>query len=119
MIVTTAEFMALEGYITYAYDALFVCSTNLQSGLSLIVASSDPYVEADMLDPWFSNMTDAEDSTTDLLFQATQSLLTHVETRAGLQINDYLSSNGLKVSREFATICGSLGKPISESNVQP
>jgi hypothetical protein len=53
MIVTTSAFMALEGFITSGYDGIMVCAANLQSGLNLIVASSDPYVEADMLDPWY------------------------------------------------------------------
>lgn len=118
MIVTTSEFMALEGFITSGYDGIMLCAANMQSGLNLIVASSDPYVEADMLDPWYMNMLDAEGSTTDLLFRSTQSLLSHVGTRSGLQINDYLVANSLKVSREFSSICEVLGQPIDESNIQ-
>ena len=111
--------MALEGFITSGYDGIMVCAANMQSGLNLIVASSDPYVEADMLDPWYQNMSDTERSTTDLLLRSTQSLLTHVGTRGGLQINDYLLVNNLKVSREFSSVCEVLGQPIIESNIQP
>jgi len=118
MIVTPSEFMALENFITTGYNGIMVCAVSMQSGLNLIVASSDPYVEADTLTPWYDNMSDAERSTTDLLRQATQSLLTHVSTRAGLEINDYLVVNGLKVSRQFSSVCEVLGQPIDESNIQ-
>jgi hypothetical protein len=110
--------MALEGLITSGYDGVMVCAANMQSGLNLIVASSDPYVEADMLTPWYDNMTNAENATIDLLMMSTQSLLTHVGTRGGLRINDYLSVNNLKVSLEFSSICEVLGQPIDESNIQ-
>ena len=118
MIITTSEFMALEGFVTSGYDGVMVCAANMQYGLNLIVASSDPYVEADMLSPWYNNMSDAERSTMDLLLLSTQSLLTHVGTRSGLQINDYLSTNSLKVSRQFSSVCDVLGQPIDESNIQ-
>lgn len=118
MIVSTSEFMALESLITQGYNGIMVCAVSMQSGLNMIVASSDPYVEADMLTPWYDNMSDAERSTTDLIMQSTQSLLTHVTTRAGLEINDYLVANSLKVSRQFSSVCEVLGQPIDESNIQ-
>jgi hypothetical protein len=118
MVLTNAEFLVHQALISSGYDGMQFAQDQMYSGLSLVVASSDPYVEADLLGPYYANATDLETGKITMLKQATNALVNHITSRTGLQFNTYLSTNGLKVSPQFAELSDSIGVTVDDSNIQ-
>jgi hypothetical protein len=118
MVLTNSEFLLHQAMISSGYDGMQFAQDQMYSGLAMVVASSDPYVEADLLNSYYANATDLEQGKITMLKQATSALVTHVTTRTGLQFNTYLSTNGLKVSPQFAELSDSVGVPVDDSNIQ-
>jgi hypothetical protein len=118
MVLSNEEFLIHQALISSGYNGMQYAQDQMYSGLNLVVASSDPYVEADILNAYHANAIDLEDGKITMLKQATDALVNHIQNRTGLPLNTYLSSNGLKVSPQFAELSESIGVPVDGSNIQ-
>lgn len=113
-----SEFLAHQAFLGYGYAGLVRVQESIQSGLNLVVDSTDIDVELDMLTFYSRNLANVNvAATVSLLRLATETLQRHVTSRTGQTFNDYLFYRGLKVSQEFADLSGLLGTSISPGNV--
>lgn len=114
-----SEFLAHQAFLGYGYAGLVRVQESIQSGLNLVVDSSDIDVELDALTFYNRNLANVNvSSTVSLLRLATEALQRHVTTRSGQTFNDYLFFRGLKVTQDFADLSDLLGAPISPTNVE-
>lgn len=111
-------FLLHQAFLGSGYSGLVQAQNYLQSGLELVVADTDPDVEAGLIQPFSINLTAMEvDVTAGLLRLATEALQRHITDRSGQNFNDYLYVRGLKVTQEFADLSEKLGVPIEPVNV--
>lgn len=113
-----SEFLAHQAFLGYGYAGLVQVQENIQSGLNLVVDSTDVDVARDALTFYSRNLTNVNvAATVSLMRLATEALQRHVTSRTGQTFNDYLFFRGLKVTRDFADLSGLLGVPISPINI--
>ena len=118
-ILSDEELLLHQSFLGSGYAALVNVRRLVESGLSLVVASTDVQVEIDLLQAYRVNLENTEESATaNLLATATRSLTEHIETVSGQSINDYLLLNGLKVSQDYADLSGDLGVTIDPVNIE-
>lgn len=118
-LLTDQEFMLLQGLLGSGYDGLVRCQESLESGLLVVTYSMNVTVELDMLYAFDANANDVNTVLAkDLMSRATLSLLRHVETRGGQEINDYLYARQMKVTRRFAELSSGLGYTIDAENIE-
>lgn len=117
-ILSDEEFLAHQYLLGDAYAGLVQARDRVQSGLALVVASGDPQVEVDLIDAYSTNLDTLEpEATSNLLASSTRALEAHIVDVSGQTFNDYLFTNGLKVTRDFADLSGYLGVPIDDTNI--
>lgn len=117
-LITDAEFLQEQALLGSGYAAFVNVEAYVQSGLHIIVLSTDPAVEVALLDPFVQNLnTVAHLKTATLLRQATDALERHITDTTGQTFNDYLFTHGLKVSQDFAALSAALGQSISPLNI--
>lgn len=118
-ILSDDDFLQHQAYLGSGFASLRVVESVVESGLALVVASTDVQVEVDLLDRYVANLTRVDvDATAELLSLATLALETHITERSGQTFNDYLFTNGLKVSQDFADLSLRLGAPINDQNIE-
>lgn len=118
-IISRADFDRQQAYLGSGYYALVECQNVMQSGLNLVVASTDIQVELDMLSPYSLNAENVNvDQTSALFRQAMTALQRHITDGSGQTFNDYLYVNGWKVGSGFAFLSGLLGYGISPENIE-
>jgi len=89
------------------------------AGLALVAASNDVDVSLDLLNPYAANETaTTQTSTFTLIRTATNAVIGHIAHESGQTFNDYLFTNGLKVTQDFATLAGLCGTPVNNLNVE-
>ena len=117
--ISDADFLSHQAYLGSGYSALVQVESVLESGLRLVVSSTDRQVEIDMIDGYVVNLEQANpDGTAALLRDATMALQHHITERTGQTFNDFLFVNGLQVSKDFADLSETLGVPISPANIE-
>lgn len=117
-ILSDAELLQHTAYLGSGYADLVQVSNLVQSGLHLVVLSTDVQVELDLLTPYVQNLAKVNPlQTANLLRQATEALERHITDRSGQTFNDYLFTHGIKVSQDFANLSGALGAAIDQSNI--
>lgn len=113
------EFLQHQTLLGEAFDGLITARDRVQSGLTLVVASTDRQVEIDMLDAYRINLEGLEpEATSNLLAGATRALEAHIVEVSGQTFNDYLFTKGLKVSQSFADLSDILGVTIEPGNIE-
>lgn len=118
-LISNTDFMVQQGYLGSGYLGLYQAQNCIESGLVVVVASTDVDVEVDMLGAYSQNMVTVDSqATSGLLRQAYDALVEHVTNHTGQTFNDYLYSRSLKVSQAFATLSGNLGLEIAPENIQ-
>ena len=118
-IITNDEFLRIQGYLGSGYQNLVLCQVWTQSGLNVVVASRSIDVEVDMLQPFAGNVQTLEPSfTATMLRSSTIALEDHIQRKSGQTFNDWLKTNGLKVTQEFADLSGYLGTSIDPANIE-
>lgn len=118
-IITDDEFLRIQGYLGSGYQNLVLCQVWTQSGLNVVVASQSIDVEVDMLQPFAGNVQTLEPSlTANMLRDSTLALEDHIQRKSGQTFNDWLKTNGLKVTEAFSELSGYLGRPIESGNIQ-
>lgn len=117
-LITDAEFLQEQALLGSGYSYLVGVESVVQSGLHIIVLSTDPEVEVALLSPFVENLDTVNHlKTATLLRQATEALERHITDRTGQTFDDYLYTHGLKVSQDFASLSAALGHVISPLNV--
>jgi hypothetical protein len=117
-LISDEDFLQLQSLLGRGYDGLAQAYTSVESGLAVVVASTDIDVAVDMVGPFSQNLTTTDvRGTSGLLRVATESLERHVQNKTGQTFNDYLFTRGLQVTPSFALLSGYLGVPISPLNV--
>lgn len=112
------DFLRLQSILGRGYDGLALVATSVESGLALVVASTDVDVAVDMVGPFAQEITVTDvRATVGLLRLATEALERHVQNKTGQTFNDYLFTRGLQVTPSFALLSGYLGVPINPLNV--
>lgn len=118
-LISDEDFLQHQAFLGSGYAGLVQIRDVVESGLTLVVASTDPDVEVIMLDPYVRNLDFVNpDATAGLLRTAKESLDRHVTNLSGQSLNDYLFTRGLKVNRDFADLSEALGVPIDEQNIE-
>lgn len=118
-ILSDEEFIQHQALLGSGFSSLRTVQSVVESGLALVVASTDVLVELDMLAEYAFNATRVEaDVTASLLRQATVALETHITERSGQTFNDFLFTNGLKVNQDFADLSNAVGVPIVPENIE-
>ena len=113
------EFMTHQGLLGSGYSYLVRLNATVQSGFNLIVASTNAEVELGLLLPYSRSLSITEaERTSNLLRDATLALESHISSKSGQSMNDYLYTRGLKVTRSFADLAANLGTPINALNVE-
>lgn len=118
MVVSDTDFNLHQTLISSGYLGFQQAEDCLLSGVNLVVASTDLFVEIDLLDAYNTNMQLIEQNKLDMLRGSTQALINHCSTRTGKVFDDYLSTRGLKVSPQFALLAESVGTTVSPENIQ-
>lgn len=116
---STDQFMQQQALLGSGYAGLFQVETFLESGLTLIAALDDVVATVDLTEPYATNL-DSMSVTRSAgnLRLAAQALQTHIEHTSGLLLNEYLYSNGLKVTQEYAALSQILGVTINVLNIE-
>lgn len=118
-ILSDAEFLQHQQFLGDAFADVRAARDLVQSGLALVVASTDIQVEIDLLEPYRINLDSMEDdASSQLLGLAARALNAHIVEVSGQTLNDYLFTNGLKVTQEYADLSGLLGAPIDPTNIE-
>jgi len=118
-LLTDQEFLLLQGLLGSGYDGLVRLQESLESGLTVVTYSTNVTVELDLLYAFEANANAVEAGLTiDMMSRATIALLRHVENRGGQEINDYLFSRQMKVTRRFAELSSGLGYTIAPENIE-
>lgn len=111
-------FLQHQAFLGSGFASLKEVESLVESGLTLVVASTDVQVEIDLLGSYTANLTRVSiDATAQLLSLATNALERHITERSGQTFNDYLFTNGLKVSQDFADLSAVLGATIAPQNI--
>jgi hypothetical protein len=117
-LISDQDFLLQQAFLGSGFAGLVQAHSVLESGLALVVSSTDIDVEVAMLDPYVRNVASMNpDATAGQLRVATEALERHVTNQTGQTLNDYLFTHGLKVSRDFASLSEALGAPINEVNI--
>lgn len=113
------EFLQHQAFLGSGFAGLALAQTMVESGLALVVASTDIGVEVDMLNPYAINAETVNvDATANLLALAARALEGHITGTTGQTFNDYLFVRGLKVSQNFADLSAILGATIAPANIE-
>jgi hypothetical protein len=117
-ILSDAELLQQQSLLGSAYASLVVAEQYVESGLHLIVLSSDADVEAALLQPYVRSLEAIDPlRTSETLRSAVEALEQHIVNMSDLSFNDYLLTRGLQVSEDFATLSETLGHPIDAGNI--
>ena len=117
-VISDADFLQQQALLGSGFAHLVRVESSVYSGLHLIVLMTDPTVEAGLLQPYANNLnTVSTTRTAYLLREATTALEDYIQSTCQQTFNDYLLTHGLKVSQDFATLSGKLGRPIDPGNV--
>lgn len=117
-LITNPQFLEQQLLLGEAYADLIDVEAKVYSGLHLIVLFTDADVEVALLQPYASTLDKVNpNKTANLLRQALEALENHITNTTGQTFNDYLFTNGLKVSQDFAALSGVLGHTINPLNV--
>ena len=117
-ILSDTELLQHQALLGSGFAHLVQVELLVQSGLHLIVLSTDADVEVALIGAYANNLQTVDRSrTANLLRQATEALERHITDRSGQTFNDYLFTRGLKVGHDFATLSGLLGHAISPLNI--
>ena len=118
-ILTDLQLLQEQELLGEAYSSLVSVEGYVQSGLQIIVLSTDDDVEVSLLQPFAQNLITVDHNKTSVILrQATQALEQHIVDRSGQTFDDYLSTHALKVSQDFAALSASLGLSIiSPTNI--
>lgn len=117
-ILSDAELLQQQDLLGQSYAHLVQVERLVQSGLHLIVLSTDADVEVVLLEPYAKNLEIVNPTrTANLLRLATVALERHIEDRTGQTFNDYLFTHGLQVSQDFADLSAILGTTINPVNI--
>ena len=118
-ILSDEEFLEHQAFLGEAFSGLITARDRVQSGLALVVASTDRQVEIDLLDAYRLNLEILEpEASSSLLANATKALEGHIVEVSGQTFNDYLFTNGLKVSQDYADLSENLGTTIDPINIE-
>jgi hypothetical protein len=116
---SAAEIVQHQALLGEAYYRLTEISDLVESGLTLVAASDDVGVSLDLVQPFALNYDGVDTGrTANLLRDAALALQGHIERRSGQSMNDYLYSQGIKVTQNFADLCQHLGVTISVVNIE-
>lgn len=118
-ILSDQELLEHQGLLGSGYYYLVQVERVVQSGLHLVVLSTDVEVELALLRPYNNTLDKVNPlSTANLLREAVEALERHITDRSGQSFNDYLFTRSLKVTQYFADLSGVLGLPINEGNIE-
>lgn len=118
-IITNNEFLYQQNLLGSGFAMLVELEGLVASGLMGVVDSQDAEVEVALLQPYSFNLDDVYRSRTAVWLQkATVALERHITDRSGMDLNDWLYLNNLKVCQDFASLSSIVATAIDESNVE-
>jgi hypothetical protein len=101
------------------YQAILFCKNGFNGAASYIAQIDNPDAKIDLLKPIRTTARELDQNKmTANLYPAVTSINNHVTRRYNVSdINDWLSSNSIKVVREWAELCEQTGTTIEEENI--
>jgi hypothetical protein len=116
---STSEFMDQQYVLGNSYAGLVQVQEMMESGLTLVAVSDDVEATIDLTEPYAANAVEVEaGAQAGRLSVATLALIRHIETRTGQSLNNWLYTNGLKVTQSFADLSDALGVTINALNIE-
>jgi hypothetical protein len=116
---STSEFLSQQFVLGESYAGYVQVQEMMESGLTLVASSDDVEASIDLTEPYSSNLDEVGATTqAGRLATATLALIRHIETRTGQSFNNWLYTNGLKVTRSFADLSEALGVTVNALNIE-
>jgi hypothetical protein len=116
---STTDFLTQQSTLGEAYAGLVQVQDQMESALTELALVTDVEATIDLTTPYSQNLDAVQvSSQVGRLQTATLALIGHVQNRSGQSINDWLFTNNLKVTQNFADLCGALGTTINALNIE-
>jgi len=119
-VISGDDYYSLSSLLGDAYSTQTTAIGYVDSGLREVVLLDDEDQEYDLLYDFY-NLRDqitAVLSSPANYASAVRALNNHVINRSGMDLNVWLSTNGVKVTQEYATLSGLIGFTIDPGNIE-